>query len=76
MHLKSLLMHPKDKIPTQLCQLWFITGPILMKTAILLTLEIQADGLRAGSKNTIPHLLVHYSNIAQTKTTLKLLYPI
>ena len=52
----------------------FISGPELMRTAIFLTLENQADAWKAGSRDTVPHLAAQYSNIAQPKTTLKLIY--
>ena len=52
--------------------MWFISGPVLKNTVILLKLENQADAWKAGSRNTIPHLLVH---IAQPTTTLKPIYP-
>ena len=50
----------------------FIIGHALMKTAILLALDNQADAWKAWSKNLVPHLLVQYSNIAQPITTLNL----
>ena len=60
--LKILLMHPKDKIPTQLCQEVVYQWTCPKKTAILL-LENPADTRKAGSKNTISHLPELYSNI-------------
>ena len=56
--LKTMLMHPKDKIPTQLCQDVVYQWSCANENCILLTLENQADAWEAGSKNTIPHLLV------------------
>ena len=47
--------------------MWFINGPALRITAIL-TLENQADALKAESKNIISHLLGQY--IGQPTTTL------
>ena len=52
--------------------MWFISGPALMRTAVLLTLENQADTwtsyigessryLEARSENIIPHLLAQYA---------------
>ena len=67
-------MYQKTKFLHSYTKIQFISGPALMRTAIL-TLENQADVWKAGSKNTIPHLLVQYSNIAQPTATLKLIYP-
>ena len=72
--LKTLIMLPKDKIPTQLCQDVVHQWTCANENCILLTLENQAYAEKAGLKNTISHVLVQYSNIAQPKTTLKLIY--
>ena len=60
---KTLLMHPNDKIPTQLHQdvVYQWTCPEVNYS--FLTLENPADAWETGSKNTIPHLPVLYSNI-------------
>ena len=46
--------------------MWFISGPVLMTTAIL-TLENHADAWKAESRNTIPHLLVQFSTLHSPK---------
>ena len=43
---------------------------IMVLYMMITTLENQADAWKVESKNTIPHLLAQYSNIAQPMTTL------
>ena len=65
--LKPLLMYPKEtKVQHSCTKIWFTSGLVIMKTAILLTLENQTDTWKAVSRNTVPHLPVQYSNIAQS----------
>ena len=70
--LKTLLMHPKDEIPTQLYEDLVYQWTYPEDSCNFLILENQADAWKAGSKNKIPLLQVQYSNIAQPMNTLKL----
>ena len=74
MHLELCICIPKTKFQHSCTKMWFVSGPVLMRTAIFLALENQADAWKVGSKNAIPHLLAQYSNIAQPTNTLKLIY--
>ena len=65
--LKTVIMQPKDKIKHSCTSMWFISEPVLMRTATLLTLENQADTWKSGLRNTVPHLPAQYSNNAHPK---------
>ena len=67
-------MHPKDKIPHSCARMWYINGPALRKTAILLILENLVDAKKVGSRNKTPQPLVPSFNIAPPITILRLMF--